>query len=339
MLFRKLLVVLGAVFVIAGIGLCIAWVGQLRNREVEVTGPAVSPAGIEQAILSATQAIPAGALLRSDDIGWKDVGAAGVQAGNLMRGQVSETEFFGAITRRGFAAGEALIASDLVKPNDRRFLAAVLKPGRRALSVSVDAAQSGAGLVLPGDYVDVILTQDFGDKIDIGRRTVSETVLSNVRIVAVDQSLDAQLSTVAEHTALGADSRIPKTVTLELFERQAETLLVAAQLGKFQLAVRPLMGSSDVQIEDEQVAKPLWASDVSPALKRFAPAPPTLAKTEPQPTPPSAPLPCEKSAAGPLECSVRRPPPALSRYRAPAGAPGQISQSPSGTPPREALNE
>ncbi|ACK51612.1 Flp pilus assembly protein CpaB [Methylocella silvestris BL2] len=338
MLFRKLLIVLGAVFVIAGVGLCIAWVGQLRNREIEVASPAAAPAASEQAILSATRAIPAGELLRSDDIGWKNVGAAGVQAGNLLRGQVAETEFFGAITRRDFAAGEGLIASDLVKPNDRRFLAAVLKPGRRALSVSVDAAQSAAGLVLPGDYVDVILTQDFGDKIDIGRRTVSETVLWNVRVIAVDQSLDAQTSTVAEHTALGAESHIPKTVTLEMFERQAETLLVAAQLGKFQLAVRPLVGSGDVKIEDQHIAKPLWASDVSPALKRFAAAPPPLARTEP-PQPPPAPLPCEKSAAGPLECSVRRPPPALSRYHPPAAAPGGIPQSPSEAPPREAHNE
>src|ERR1019366_6146581 len=70
-----------------------------------------------------------------------------------------------------------------------------------------------------------------------------------------------------------AEIRNPKTVTLELLERQAEGLLVAAKLGDFQLAVRPLVVEA-ARSEDKHEAEPVWASDVSPALGEIAPLQP-----------------------------------------------------------------
>lgn len=210
-----------------------------------------------------------------------------------MRGQVSETQFFGAITRREFGSGEELRIGELVKPGDRQFLAAVLKPGTRAVSISVDAPQSAAGLVLPGDHVDVILTQNFGDAADPSHKSVGEVVLRAVRVIAIDQSLGvpAKGGTAERGTLLPSESRVPKTVTLELKAQQAVALLVAAQLGRLQLSMRALEGAGAELAEMKRDIPPTWASDVSPALR-------TLEHKQPEAT----------ASTSTVEKAVRRPP-------------------------------
>jgi pilus assembly protein CpaB len=307
MFLRNVLLAIGAVFVLAGVGLMIVWFGSPKNR------PSVAETPVEsrQAVMVATRAIPNGTLLRKEDFSWKDVGPGEVHPGNLLRGQVSETEFLGAISRRDFVEGEPLIASDFVKPGDRQFLAAVLKPGSRAITIFVDAAQSAAGLALPGDHVDVILTQSFDDKVttDPGRKTVGETVLRDVRVIALDQSMNPPSGVVATLSTVSTESRIPKTVTLELIERQAEELLVAAQLGKFQLALRPLESADAAQPEEKRKTKPVWASDVSPALVEIALPPPLrLPPVAGAAAAPPALVTCNPITGSTLDGNVRCPP-------------------------------
>ena len=291
MFLRNVLLALGGVLVLVGAGLFIAWFSQMRSRPVAVVERSVES---RPAVLVAARTIALGTLLRKEDIAWKDVMPGEVRPGYLMRGQVSEAEFLGAISRRNFAQDEPLIASEFVKPGDRQFLAAVLKPGSRAISIFVDAAQSAAGMALPGDRVDVILTQSFGEQAtDPGRKTVSETMLRDVRVIAIDQSLTPSTNVAA---AISTEARIPKTVTLELLERQAEALMVAAQLGKFQLAVLPLERLAVEHPEEQTEAGPVWASDVSPALREVGP--PALRKCNPD----------ESLSGSSLECLVRRPP-------------------------------
>ncbi|MDU6673506.1 MAG: Flp pilus assembly protein CpaB, partial [Bradyrhizobium sp.] len=291
MFLRNVLLALGGVLVLVGAGLFIAWFSQMRSRPVAVVERSVES---RPAVLVAARTIALGTLLRKEDIAWKDVMPGEVRPGYLMRGQVSEAEFLGAISRRNFAQDEPLIASEFVKPGDRQFLAAVLKPGSRAISIFVDAAQSAAGMALPGDRVDVILTQSFGEQAtDPGRKTVSETMLRDVRVIAIDQSLTPSTNVAA---AISTEARIPKTVTLELLERQAEALMVAAQLGKFQLAVLPLERVAVEHPEEQTEAGPVWASDVSPALREVGP--PALRKCNPD----------ESLSGSSLECLVRRPP-------------------------------
>jgi pilus assembly protein CpaB len=284
MFVRNVLLAIGLLCLLGGVALSVVWFNQMARTPVE------TPAAARLAVLVATHSIPVGTLLRPEDIGWKEVGPNGIRAGNLVRGQVSEAEFVGAIARRSFAAAEVLIAADLVKPSERQFLAAVLKPGNRAVSISVDAPQSAAGLTLPGDQVDVILTQSFNDAAgDPARKSVAETVLHNVRVIAVDQSLSTAGKPAAPaRGAFTAESRVPKTVTFELTEGQAERLFVAGQLGRLQLSVRPLEVSITADTESQRTTGPTWASDVSPALNAIARKPPQSAST--------------------VESAVRRPP-------------------------------
>ena len=288
---RKFLLALGVVFVGAGLWLAFLW----SHR---TTAPVVqsAPKLERPAYLTALAELPSGTLLRDGDIGWKEITAGDVRPDYLMRGDVSETEYLGAITRRTFTPGEPLVASELVKPSDRRFLAAVLRPGHRAVSISVDAPQTASGLVLPGDYVDVILTQNFGDNVaSAGRRSVGETVLRNVRVVAVDQSLGTQPKPA--HAQGGnqiADTRVPKTITLEADETQGQELFVAMQLGKLQLAIRPLEGAGHAPNAEEK-HDPVWASDVSRAIRQMS-----LTSLKPA------------SSGSTVESAVRRPPPPTS---------------------------
>lgn len=296
MLIRNLLFALGALFVVAGLALAVIWLRQTGTApqtasEADAPGIAKAPIPGKLSVLTVTASIPSGTLLRASDIGWRQIEQGAFRPGFLLQGQISETDLLGSVTRRDFADGEALIASELVMPGDRRFLAAVLKPGSRAATISVDAPQSASGLVLPGDFVDVILTQNLSDTAgDPKRKSVGETVLHNLRVVAVGQSLGSQVKPpVTEGAPPAVEALVPKTVSLELTQRQAETLFVAAQLGALQLSVRPLEGTGEAS--EGTLNGPTWASDVSPALKEI--------KIKPPPDP---------SSGSTIESSIRRPP-------------------------------
>ena len=273
MALRNILIALGALALIAGVTLAALRFAR-QPTTIEASSPA--PPSPSQAILVAARPVAVGTLLRPDDIAWKEVVTGATTPENILRSQNSETEFLGAIARRDFAAGDPITAGALVKSSDRTFLAAVLSPGKRAVSIAVDAPQSAAGLVLPGDRVDVILTQSFAaDAADAEHRTVGETVLSDIRVIAVDQWLMTIAKPASTAKGIGAtDSQIPRTITLEATDLQAERILVAVQLGKIQLSVRALEGGGTEHAPADGVAAPVWAYDVSPALRMLRHEPP-----------------------------------------------------------------
>src|SRR3546814_10378317 len=67
-------------------------------------------------------------------------------------------DLYGAVVRRGFTAGEPIVSRRVILPGDRGFLAAVLRPGFRAIAIRVNATSGVSGLVFPGDHIDLILT-------------------------------------------------------------------------------------------------------------------------------------------------------------------------------------
>ena len=186
MLTRGVILGLGMLALLAGLALSFLW---YRQSTVGPAPPVVAmiPA---KTVLVAAHAMPAGTLLRPGDMSWDEKPAAAVVGADIVRGSVPDAEFVGAVTRRAFAAREPLTAAELAKPGDREFLIAALGPGRRAVSINVDAVKSTAGLVAPGDHVDVILTQTFAAQAsDPAHRSVGETVLRDLRVIAVDQTI------------------------------------------------------------------------------------------------------------------------------------------------------
>lgn len=265
MLLRNILLATGAFAFVLGIALLIAWLRQPSSPSETAQAP------IQSQVLVAAHTIPTGTLLRPEDMVWKAVAPAEVGPDMLSHNLVNAADFVGAVARRDFRAGDPLLRSALVQPSDRGFLAAVLMPGYRAVSIAVDAPQSSSGLLMPGDHVDVILAQSFSDTTTTpARKSVGETVLHDIRVIAVDQAMSALArSNPSQQRFVGSESRIPKTVTLEVSERDAEMLFVATQLGKIELSVRALGTAEPTKVE---ARSPVWASDVSPALKQIQPS-------------------------------------------------------------------
>ena len=137
------------------------------------------------------------------------------------------------------------VRGSFVKPGDRDFLQVVLTPGARAIAIPVSTGGASTGLLSPGDRVDVILTQNFKNdnaqdlkNTPLTRRSVSETVVDNLRVLAIDAP-DTKPTCVAANPANGNFGR---TVTLEVTPDQVEQINVAAELGKLSVALRSVTG-------------------------------------------------------------------------------------------------
>jgi pilus assembly protein CpaB len=232
------------------------------------------PTTAKKEILVATSMLPPGTLLRAKDVAWqptanwaapgqilRPASAAGAPSPQLD--QEGRAEVYGAALRHRVSAGEPINRSALVKPGDRDFLQVVLSPRARAIAIPVTVGGASTGLLYPGDWVDVILTQTFKNDPPLTRRSVGETVVENLRVLAIDP---------LEPKPTGPSSSFGRTVTLEVSPEQAEKIDVATELGKLSLTLRSLdgtdgnIGVATAAPPSDAVIKPIWAGDVSPAL-------------------------------------------------------------------------
>lgn len=274
MLIRNSLLVLGVFALLMGATVAVVWMyrapGVLRAASSQDASQS-SRGSSQAAVLVAGRPLAMGSLLRNDDVAWHEIGAGKAPAGAITRSQSEQLDIVGAATRRSFAAGDVLTTADLVRPSERGFLAAALTPGHRAMTITVDVAQSASGLLLPGDHVDVMLVQNLDQATnDPARKSVGELVLSGARVVAVDHTLAGGAATLASSATVQ-----PKTVTLDVTPGEAQRLAVASQLGKLELSLRALI-QTDAALP---APAPVWAVDVSPALRGLNPAQPSPAAT------------------------------------------------------------
>lgn len=214
-----------------------------------------------KAVLVAGADLAVGSFVQPDSLRWQDWPDVAVPESYLVRGQADEAQFVGAVVRQSLTVGQPLTATSVVKPGERGFLAAVLDPGMRAISVPVDEAAGNAGLVFPGDRVDLILTQTLNAEGDpAGSRRVSETVLENLRVIAMGRRLTGS---GGEEGATGQQAR---TATLEATPEAAEKIALVAELGKLALSLRSLAQAStgDAATGGRKLT---WDADASPALR------------------------------------------------------------------------
>jgi pilus assembly protein CpaB len=215
--------------------------------------------------LVAAHPLPPGTLERDSDLTVKTVPRDELPAGAIVDNPTGRASLNGALIQHYVEPGMPLVLGDVLRPRDRGFLAAVLAPGTRAVSIAVDPVSGVGGLIWPGDRVDVILTQEIAAGAATAKRVVAETVLSDVRIVAVDQDIVQGGSPTA-----GISGRLASTVTVQASEDQAERLTVAGRLGRLSLAIRAIGGSPSRSggVRPQMVT----GEDVSPALSQVGPA-------------------------------------------------------------------
>ena len=261
---RHVLLALGLLALVAGIGLSIVSLRTPRQL-VATTQQAVQPV----TVLVATRALPVATLLRGDDTKWSQVPAREAPPGAIIQGKEPAVNVLGAATSRAFKEGDAITQDAIIQPTDARFLPAVLAPGMRALALSFSEPQLGAGLIQPGDHVDVILTQNFTSEShnNLALREVGETILRNLRVIATDRTHLQQPTAPNQHVTAQQNRPVPRTVTLEVTTGQAEDLTVAQRLGALQLTLRGLGDQADTK---GALPPPTWATDVSRALRYVA---------------------------------------------------------------------
>ena len=225
--------------------------------QVTENTPAPPPAPVTVGYFVAAHPLPAGTLAREEDFTVRSVSPNSVPSGAIIDTPEVRIGLRGSLVRTFLDTGSLVTSQNVLRPRDRGFLASVLEPGTRAISIKVNAESGVSGLIWPGDYVDVVLTQVI-DKADLAHGTLSQTVLHNVQIVAIDQEIMQGVSTTNATAGKKTD-----TVSLQLAPEQVKKITVAEQLGKLSLAVR-----SAVDQQNTADTGTMFSRDVSPAIAR-----------------------------------------------------------------------
>jgi pilus assembly protein CpaB len=197
-------------------------------------------------VLIAASDIGLGSTVSAQDMRWQLWPAAGIGSNFIRQNDRPDAidQLAGSIARAPFSAGEPIRESKLIKGTGGGYMAAILPSGMRAISVEVSPETGAGGFILPNDHVDVILSRrDRAAEKSTGSEVhTSEVILSNVRVLAIDQTVEEQN---------GQRVVVGKTATLELSPRQAETLALSRQLGTLSLALRSIVDFSNSKPEVE----------------------------------------------------------------------------------------
>lgn len=223
---RNIILILVAVAITAGTGLVArSWLNNQRQEPVVAAAP---PPVKKTYVMVADKDLPTGTFIKENLLTWQSWPDEKLHASYLIKNKADLKELVGSVVRRPISAGEPVSTGRLIKPGSRGFLAAVLRPGYRAVSLRINATSSISGLIFPGDRVDVILTHSV--RANGPTQRVSETVLTNVRILAIDQQTNDQTQA----------PKVGKHATFEVTPKQAEMFSVLSDMGKLSLSLRSL---------------------------------------------------------------------------------------------------
>jgi len=218
-----------------------------------------TPAKPMTQVLVARRDLPVGARLGMGDLGWQAWPveavnplyitdgqapvAPAVDAGDLARAQASQAAkvataavtgavgpmeaVYGSIVKDPILTSEPITRAKLVRGGEGGYMAVVLRPGMRAVSVAVNVGNAAGGFILPGDRVDVMQ----GHAVDGGGHSsfAAATLLRNIRVLAIDQT---------SQPPKGGQSLIGAVATLEVAAPDAEVLVRAKAQGEVVLALR-----------------------------------------------------------------------------------------------------
>lgn len=223
-----------------------------KKPPAPVVVAAAAPAKPMANVLVASRDLPVGARLSATDMSWqpwpiealnpnfvtdgaapapaadtaaKQVVQKAAQTTTAMMAQGPMAAFDGAIVKEPMLKGEPVIARKVVRGGQSGYMAVVLLPGMRAMSVPINAETAAGGFILPGDRVDVLQSKQAAD----GRTWVSETLMRNLRVLAIDQKTDPEKDA---RTIVGA------VAVLEVPAADAEVLSRGKAQGEMQLALR-----------------------------------------------------------------------------------------------------
>jgi pilus assembly protein CpaB len=242
---RNIILIVAALLITTGtVFVARTWLAAQRAQPAIAAQQQPEPEGIK--VLVASVPLPTGIFVQEGQLRWQIWPGNDVPENYFTDEEIALEDLVGAVVRRSFNASEPITPKRLIRPGERGFLAAVLRPGYRAIAIRVNATSGVSGLVFPGDRIDIILTHSVSVRSGEEKyeRRASETILENVRVLAIDQSVDEDANKPSY-----ADN-----FTLEVTPKQAEMLSVVRELGGLSISLRSLA-------KDEEELERLSAQD------------------------------------------------------------------------------
>ena len=211
-----------------------------KPEEVSVVSQPSKPDFEQTSIITASRDIPIGTVITQDMVASTSWPKHLLLPQFITSGEASSS-IIGQVTRSNLSAQEPIMRNKLANPSDPNFLAAALPAGKRVATISTDSVSSISGFVYPGDFVDVMVTHTVEavvedprseDATRIVKESVTETLLTNIKVLAVDS-----LATGSEDPT---KKKMPTTVSLEVTLDEAQRLRLAQNIGYVSLALRSL---------------------------------------------------------------------------------------------------
>lgn len=240
---RARTIILLAVALLLAVGttfLARSYLAAQRAQEIANNRPVLQPA---RSVLVARAPISRGQILRPDDLTWQEWPQGGIDKNYIQSsGNKTPKTYAGWVAVNPISAGEPVTEANIISPGNRGFLAAVLKPGTRAISVPVTLTSGISGFIFPGDYVDLLLTYPFPSPVASGpvkeasyEHKAAETVLHDVRVIGIDQRLQSK----------PGEATPAHTATFEVTPKESEIIALSSEIGKLSLTLHSLKGTPE----------------------------------------------------------------------------------------------
>lgn len=248
---RMLMLVAGVVLALMAVVILKKYIDQQKQvMEAEVkkkmaSVQAAAKAAQTQQVIVAKKDIPAGSMVEPSNLELAKIPEQYLQPQAVS----SYDRIEGMIAITNIPKGDQITMNKLAYAKQLSGLAEITPPGKRAVTISVDGAASLAGMIKPGDYVDVIgmLTTSKGGKKEAKLETVS--LFQNVLVLAVGQETTALPKLAGSQKK--EDKKEASLITLALSPHETNLIAFVQEQGKIRLVLRSL---NDSEIETTQRA-------------------------------------------------------------------------------------
>ncbi|MEM8826541.1 MAG: Flp pilus assembly protein CpaB [Pseudomonadota bacterium] len=194
-------------------------------------------------VLVAQTTLPLGTIITAEHFSQQPWPADMVENSYFTTEDGGEQTLLGKVVRVSITQGQPITKRGVVGPGERGFLAAVLRPGQRAVTVPLDNISGVAGFIFPGDRVDILLNGNVEvkneDKEVEWEYKVAETIVRNVRVIAIDQRLDD----------VEGQAQTGRSITFEVSPKMVEKIAVARELGTLSFSLRSI-AETRAELED-----------------------------------------------------------------------------------------
>lgn len=228
MMLKKRGLLLVAMSVVFGLGAALVANNMIQGRAAEVADEN------SQQVAMASMTIPYGTKLEPRHVRMVALPKDAVPSGAVK----SVEDLEGKIARADILSGELLLRGRLADHDEGSTLAALVEEKKRAITVRVDDVIGVAGFLLPGNKVDVLASR----LERVSRRAITETILRDVKVLAVDQTARTDEN----------DPVVVRAVTLEVSPKQAEVLVARKEEGTIQLTLRNPLEEQVVEVKKEE---------------------------------------------------------------------------------------